>query len=239
MRTIVGFTISLLATGSVFAQGRVNYSNPTPYVTGGVGSAVFPAGTPQNYPGIQRFNSNVIHPAGGGPHLVVPNATNTVRNQYRRPGTGSGYVGNGYIYPYPVYVGGGSYYDPTVGGDPSQQPAPQQPNITIVMPPQQPPVIINQSDPVPHPVMSVYQPEATTRTGQVSVDETPAQPSHYLLAFKDHTVYSAIAYWVDGDTLHYFTAGNTHNQVSVSLVDRAVTERLNREAGVEVKLPRE
>jgi hypothetical protein len=44
-------------------------------------------------------------------------------------------------------------------------------------------------------------------------------------------------YWVDGDTLHYLTAGNVHNQVSLSLVDRPFTERLNKEAGVEVNLP--
>jgi endonuclease YncB( thermonuclease family) len=67
--------------------------------------------------------------------------------------------------------------------------------------------------------------------------EDEFEPSHYLIAFKDHSVYSAVAYWVDGDTLHYFTSGNTHNQVSVSLVDRDLTERLNKESGLELKLP--
>jgi hypothetical protein len=42
---------------------------------------------------------------------------------------------------------------------------------------------------------------------------------------------------VDDDTLHYFTAGNTHNQVSLSLVDRDLTLRLNKESGVDIKLP--
>ena len=60
----------------------------------------------------------------------------------------------------------------------------------------------------------------------------------YLIAFKDHTIYSAVAYWVDGETLHYFTSGNNHNQVSLSLIDRELTERLNKEKGAEVKLPR-
>jgi len=46
-----------------------------------------------------------------------------------------------------------------------------------------------------------------------------------------------VAYWVDGDTLHYFLPGNTHNQVSLALVDRDLTQRLNRESGVEVHLP--
>jgi len=61
--------------------------------------------------------------------------------------------------------------------------------------------------------------------------------THYLIAFKDHSIYSAVAYWVDGDTLHYFTTGNTHNQVSLSLVDRDLTKRLNEESGLQVNLP--
>jgi hypothetical protein len=43
---------------------------------------------------------------------------------------------------------------------------------------------------------------------------------------------------VEGDTLHYFTEGNVHNQVSISLVDRQLTEQLNRERNVDVRLPK-
>jgi endonuclease YncB( thermonuclease family) len=62
--------------------------------------------------------------------------------------------------------------------------------------------------------------------------------SYYLIAYKDHTIYSAVAYWVEGDTLHYFTTGATHNQVSLSLVDRDLTQRLNEEAGNNLQLPK-
>ncbi|MGB9458245.1 MAG: hypothetical protein WCB12_19515 [Bryobacteraceae bacterium] len=65
----------------------------------------------------------------------------------------------------------------------------------------------------------------------------PDEPAHYYVALKDHHVYLTVAYWVDGDTLHYFLPGNTHNQVSLALVDRDLTQRLNRESGVEVHLP--
>ena len=40
-----------------------------------------------------------------------------------------------------------------------------------------------------------------------------------------------------GDTLHYFTSSNIHNQVSISLIDRQLTERLNKELGIDFKLP--
>jgi endonuclease YncB( thermonuclease family) len=76
-------------------------------------------------------------------------------------------------------------------------------------------------------------PPETAPPASDSSEQTP----HYLIAFKDHTIYSAIAYWVDGDTLHYFTSGNTHNQASLSLIDRDLTERLNRESGVAMRLP--
>ena len=68
------------------------------------------------------------------------------------------------------------------------------------------------------------------------VDSGPTA-SPYLIAFKDHSIFSAVAYWVEGDTLHYFTDGNTHNQVSLSLVDRDLTKRLNEESGLKVNLP--
>ena len=87
------------------------------------------------------------------------------------------------------------------------------------------------------PVM-IQVPQSAPDPYMAAVATEPARESdHYLLAFKDHTVYSAVAYWFEGDTLHYFTAGNTHNQVSLSLVDRDLTQRLNQESGLEVRLP--
>ena len=53
----------------------------------------------------------------------------------------------------------------------------------------------------------------------------------------DRTIYAAVAYWVEGDTLHYFTSGNTHNQASLSMIDKPLTDRLNKELGVDMKLP--
>ncbi len=61
--------------------------------------------------------------------------------------------------------------------------------------------------------------------------------SYYLIAFKDHSIYSAFAYWVEGDTLHYVTPQRVHNQASLSLVDRELTEKLNRNHSMQVKLP--
>jgi hypothetical protein len=65
----------------------------------------------------------------------------------------------------------------------------------------------------------------------------PAENPTYLIAFKDHTIYAAVAYWVEDSTLHYVTNQNTHNQVSLDLVDRELSDRLNRERSVDFRLP--
>jgi hypothetical protein len=182
------------------------------------------------------------------PRIVIPSA----------PGFrgGNGFNQNGFGRPgyrspsrtvgaYPIYVGGyyggyygdgfndGSYDNSYMG----QQAAPSQGSVTVVYPPQPAPVIINQYGP---PAGGSYAgPAGAPLQSQTAEppDTSSIEPAHYLIAFKDHTIYSAVAYWVDGETLHYFTTGNTHNQVSVSLVDRDLTARLNKDSGVELKLP--
>jgi endonuclease YncB( thermonuclease family) len=94
-------------------------------------------------------------------------------------------------------------------------------------------------------VMSPYPDAAGVATaGPPAPEIQPAagppatpEPETYLIAFKDRTIYSAVAFWVDGDTLHYFTSGNMHNQASLSLVDKELTQRLNKELGIDLRLP--
>lgn len=140
-------------------------------------------------------------------------------------------------YAYPVYTGGYEYgYQ-------------QQPNVTIIYPSQPTPqVIINQTftPDTARPMIQEY-PQATSSDG-IRVYQAPSRPAtepaasnesrYYLIAFKDHSVYSALGYWVEGETLHYLTAENSHNQASLDLVDRELTQKLNRDRNVEVRLPR-
>jgi hypothetical protein len=161
---------------------------------------------------------------------------------------GFGFGGGGVIpYPVPVYGGG---FDNGYG---------QQPNVTIVMPPQQQyavpgaPVTINQNF-LPEgsrPVVQEYGPSAQEgapaessglRMYQAPSPTAQAQqagddPVTFLIALKDSSVYSAVAYWVQNDALHYVTPQGKHNQVSLSLVDRALSARLNTGRQVEFHLP--
>jgi hypothetical protein len=217
MRIASGVCITLCLATGLGAQIR------------GVGSVVNPAGG-AGTPGVTRTIPSVVNPAGGVPRPVIPGGR----------GIGNGVSRAPLVYFYPVYFGGGYYSTPYVAQDDSGAygPAQQaQSSGAADATPQQPvaPVIIN----LYYPPASQANPGTAGDQPQPSPAPSTAnsEPDHYLIAFKDHAIYSATAFWVEGDTLHYFTSGNIHNQASLSLVDRDFTERLNKEAGVEVKLP--
>ena len=59
----------------------------------------------------------------------------------------------------------------------------------------------------------------------------------YLLAFKDHNIQAASAYWVDNGRLHYVTLQHEQKQASLDTVDRGLSMQLNRERRVQFSLP--
>ena len=59
----------------------------------------------------------------------------------------------------------------------------------------------------------------------------------FLLAFTDHVIRAATAYWVEGQTLHYLTLDYEQKQAPLDTVDRALSLQLNRERRVAFSLP--
>ena len=57
------------------------------------------------------------------------------------------------------------------------------------------------------------------------------------IALKDHFVDTAVAYWVEGANLHYIKSDGSHNQISVGLVDRQTSARLNARGPGKLILP--
>jgi hypothetical protein len=252
MKRTAGLAILLLLGVAAFAQritprsgGNVRGFN------GGFGSVAFPGGGQRPVSNFNTGYGNVAHPAFG--HApAVPNFSITDPSFASRLGRtvngtgvgGYGYRGRGanYVYvpyAYPVYVDP-SYYN---GYAPDAAPAQQQPNVTVIYPPQANPVtIINQTPGTETPAQALTPRETAPAQepapqAQESANQDSVPASYYLIAFKDHSIYSAVAYWVEGDTLHYFTSGNVHNQASMSLVDKDLTERLNKERSIDVSLP--
>ena len=151
--------------------------------------------------------------------------------------------------PYPVFYGGGYYdYDaPPAPVAPYSPAAYQSPGYNngydqITQPPV---VIINQyfTPDVANPVLRDYSnvplpepaPQAA-KAGDAAVN-TSDQQVMFLIAMKDHTIYPAVAYWVEGDTLNYITVQGVKNSASLDLVDREFSKQINKERKVEFGLP--
>jgi hypothetical protein len=212
-------------------------------VQGTFGNVVFPGGT-SALPGIQRSFGNVVFPGGSGQRLVVPFSVTDPTFLSRRGAagrlprglpvtSGAGIAsrrrgGRGLLpYAVPVYIGSGFYDNPYV----DDNSLPQGPNNAMFFPPVQQPMLVSPYD------LGVAGPPVSPAPAEPASAEPQApEPEHYLIAFKDHTIYAAVAFYVEGDTLHYFTSANQHNQVSLSLIDKDLTQRLNREAGIDMHL---
>jgi hypothetical protein len=68
-------------------------------------------------------------------------------------------------------------------------------------------------------------------------DPIGSPQNYYLIAYKNHAVYPALAYWVEDKTLHYVTTQNTHNQASLDLIDVPLTKSLNQRNDVPFTIP--
>lgn len=244
MKLVSALTLSVIFASGVFAQHRsfgvVRFNSPKlgPYGDAtGFGRVAYPGtGRP---PAAAVFGTpfSITDPtfASRLGNTVSGISSNQGFRRYRHQSV--------VPFAYPVFVGGYGDYGYGGNGYPPDQP---QPDPAMMNPaPPSPQVVINQNF-IPErasPVMHDY----TGESGDIHVyaapgrepaaDQQEENTNYYLLAFKDHTIYSAFAYWVEGDTLHYVTPQRVHNQVSLNLVDRELTEKLNRGHNMQVKLP--
>ena len=259
MKPLTAVALAGIFAAFGLAQNRsfsgMQFSSPPPAsaARSGFGRVIFPV---TGQPPPNGFNSGrVLFPGTGGPPgspLSITDTTFAGRLGSTVSGLNTGGFRrfrrneNAVPYAYPIYIGGYGDYGNGYGYPPPDQSS--QPNVTIVNPPQQvPQVIINQNFIPEHanPVMRDYTEDSS---GGIHIYEAPGREpadtsadentSFYLIAFKDHSIYSAFAYWVEGDTLHYVTPQRVHNQASLSLVDRELTERLNRNHSMQVRLPK-
>ena len=255
MRLSVSLLI-LLSAGGAFAQHGSKSST-----TSGAKPSSNPTGN------TFTNNGNALHPGTAGTVGVAPAGTfgigtligpgaNQAPAQGVRGGNGRGHGrGNVSVAPYGVYGGGGyliggngpvynpapGSYDPIFGvysQESGQFSYPQQQGQTPV-------VVINQNfqPEVVRPQMIDYTNSVLPPPGpQYSQPPSSAASNDgdtpmILIAMKDHTIYPALAYWVQGDTLNYVMMGGTVNHVSLSQVDRELSAKLNAERRPDFRLP--
>lgn len=186
------------------------------------------------------------HPGGGG----IGNG---------RMGGGRRNFGGGAVYiPYPVYGGYGMGYGfdgfyasdyPNAGYNPGPGNAEPYSAGPFAAEPAPPTVIINQNFqtdsvrpqfrdysnvPLPQPGAVAAPPAAPSQSTGALADD---QPTIFLIAMQDHSIRPVIAYWVQGDTLHYVSREGVLDQVSLAQVDRDFSRQLNAERNVPFALP--
>lgn len=137
-----------------------------------------------------------------------------------------------YVPGYFDYLDTDTYPGPSYGAgvlppSPAYAPAPAGP---------QQPVIINQYFGAQGPGQPESNSPAPPPDNQPTAS-TGAPENYYLIAYKNHAIYSALAYWVEDKTLHYVTTQNTHNQASLDLIDVNLTKTLNQSNDVPFALP--
>ena len=152
-------------------------------------------------------------------------------------GRGGGIRTVPYIIPYPVYVDSRDYQglgqsDPAVPADSTDPQSPETPPFRFPSTDEIP--FLAPVEPIgPQSQFAAPEPSCPAAAPlQNSVD-----PVEALIALKDHRVHVAVAYWLLGDTLHYITPFGIHNQVSLRLVDRSLTSRLNADRLLQLVLP--
>jgi len=213
VRIVIGIGLLLVAVVDSAAQRRA------PPVVGPPGSPVIPGG-----PG------KPISP----PRPSLPGAGygGDGRSFWRHP-SATGAVGSApYIVPVPVYVGG-SYDEgvPLPGEEPTgvAAPMPTQPSVIVITPPSTPPpAAIEQR-------VQNTSPAVPSEKG--CAPSLPEDPVRFFVALKDGSVQIAVAYWVVDGILHYLTPEGSHNLVSLELVDRKLSARLNDTGRVQFVLP--
>ena len=215
------------------------------------------SGTGPIRPGAPTFtnNGNILHPGIPGNVSIMP--TTPSGGNHGHPGTGN----RGGRANYPVYAGGvygygvsgfstggyttvynpppGTYdpifgvYSPEAGGYPYQPPA--QTPVVVINQNFQPEVVRPQIIDYTNSILPPPGPQASQpNSANVSVEgDTPL----ILIAMKDHTIYPALAYWIQGDTVNYVMAGGAVNHVSLAQIDRELSAKLNAERRPDFKLP--
>jgi hypothetical protein len=177
-------------------------------------------------------SSGMSRPLGG----IAPSSLTSVANQRRRSTGSFGYVGPIYYVPNAYDTG----YQSS-GYSTFNQPANPALYYSPALAAQSaaPPVVINQYFGLRH--SNTQTEDGNTTTSTETNDTNPGDPlgtpqKYYLIAYKDHSVYSAMAYWLESDTLHYVTTQNTHNQASLALIDLDQTTKLNADNSVPFSL---
>ncbi|HEY6343028.1 MAG TPA: hypothetical protein VIY49_16160 [Bryobacteraceae bacterium] len=247
--------LALVFTGSAIIAQRPAGSG-RPINSSAIPRLIYPSGG--GPPAVRRLavapltvSPLAIAPLSAAPPLPVTPLAIRPLSAVAPPAVSHPYHGIAAIVPYPVFYGG-YYYDydappaPAQGAENDYGYTAQQPSPVVVMNQN----FVPEGGPVgpgayPYggPVgPGAYPPGAYPNVPPPDQSQAPASPDTsqqvlFFIAMKDHTIFPAVAYWVDGDTLNYITNQGVRNRVSLDLVDVDFSKQLNQQRGVDFALP--
>ena len=170
-----------------------------------------------------------ISPPGSAPHGFGHGSLSQPLRHH--PSSTGAIVPVPYVVAVPVYVGGSDnqgVLPPQEDPPGSAAPLPDQPfPIPYAGPPGPLPAIINGR-------LHNAEPAVAERACPQPQPEDPVQ---FFIALKDGWVTTAAAYWISERTLHYITPQGSHNMVSLELIDRPRSARLNEGGRTPFLLP--
>lgn len=250
---LIGIAVVFLASAAVLVAQR----GPTYGSLGGFGNVLYPGTGHAPNSAVNTFPAQRGFTTNGGPFTTGRFGSPVNAPRFAHPAGHARTV----IVPYPVFVGGGYYggYSPGYAPDAYTAPPPPQDDSMYWNPNAAPSVVINQtfvpdranpvvreysnqSPPDSSSALKTYPSPQTNPYADMPQTRQPAaeaQATIYLLALKDHNIVPALGYWLEGNTLHYVSVEHDINQVSLDLIDRDLSQRLNDERGVEFKLPKQ
>jgi hypothetical protein len=136
--------------------------------------------------------------------------------------------------PIPViggWIGGGWY--------PLEQPQAQPTPLVFVnqqnVAPAPAPILVMNPDYKPEVAQPVLREYSNIRNPYENFE--PNAPKIFLLALKDGTLRQSVAFWSEGDKLHFVQPDKKQDSVLLKNLDRESSQRFNSERGLEIKLP--
>ena len=202
-----------------FGRGQSAIAGANRLASGGV--VVVSPGAAFRSPGFRRQfglpQLQPIPPLEGEPLLLRRGPY--VGNWFGRLGSGSSF----YPLVWPAYFGEGAYSSAS------------EPTIIVVQPP--PAAAYQPVAPAPPPTPARLVVNEYHFSEAAATPPPPLEQRAYVIALKDGSKDSAVACWVQGWTLHYIDSDGNERHVSLSEIDRALTQRLNREQQLPLSLP--
>jgi hypothetical protein len=71
---------------------------------------------------------------------------------------------------------------------------------------------------------------------QQSASNPAADVAYTLIAFKDHSIYAVVDYWMENNRLNYVTNYGATSSVALDKIDMALTEQLNGDRNMKFEL---